>query len=69
MGTAISGDTVWPEWEMRGTRRDGSEHHMRGVVIFGTDDNLIRWARFYVEPVDMTRNTVDDAVRERVVPG
>src|SRR5215207_10378299 len=29
------GDTEWSEWEMRGTRRDGSLHHMRGVLIFG----------------------------------
>jgi ketosteroid isomerase-like protein len=32
---AVDGDTVWSEWEMRGTRRDGTEHLMRGVVIFG----------------------------------
>ncbi|MEO6877081.1 MAG: nuclear transport factor 2 family protein [Gemmatimonadaceae bacterium] len=28
---AVSGDTVWSEWEMRGTRRDGAAHLMRGV--------------------------------------
>src|SRR6266566_2433582 len=32
---AIDDDTVWTEWEMTGTRRDGTAHHMRGVVVFG----------------------------------
>ena len=32
---AVDGDTVWTEWEHRGTRPDGSRHLMRGVVIFG----------------------------------
>ncbi|MDP9226828.1 MAG: nuclear transport factor 2 family protein, partial [Actinomycetota bacterium] len=29
--------SVWSEWEMRGTRRDGSPHLMAGVVIFGVE--------------------------------
>ncbi len=29
--------TAWSEWEMRGTRRDGSPHLLRGVVIFGVE--------------------------------
>lgn len=33
--TAIDGEVVWTEWEMTGTRRDGTEHCTRGVVIFG----------------------------------
>ena len=39
---AIEGDTAWTEWEIQGTRRDGSAHHMRGVVVFGVRlfDNL-----------------------------
>src|SRR5437660_3297382 len=49
---AIDGDTAWTEWEMTGTRRDGSGHHMRGVVVFGVRDGLASWARFYLEPVD-----------------
>src|SRR5438105_11678170 len=31
---AADGDNIWSEWEMSGTRRDGSPHLMRGVVIF-----------------------------------
>jgi SnoaL-like domain len=29
---AVDGDTVWTEWEMSGTRRDGAAFLMRGVV-------------------------------------
>src|ERR1700684_533053 len=44
----IEGDTAWTEWEMQGTRRDGSAHHMRGVVVFGVRDGMAEWARFYL---------------------
>jgi len=64
---AIDGDVVWTEWEMTGTHRDGTAHCMRGVVIFGVADGVARWARFYLEPVDLSGGTVDDAVRENVV--
>jgi ketosteroid isomerase-like protein len=66
---AIDGDTAWTEWEMTGTRRDGSGHHMRGVVVFGVRAGLASWARFYLEPVDDGVATVDDAVRDQVVRG
>jgi len=65
--TAVDGETVWTEWEMTGTRRDGSAHQMRGIVLFGVREGVARWARFYLEPVDLTGGTVDDAVREQVV--
>ena len=65
--SAIHDDAVWTEWEMSGKRRDGSAHRMRGVILFGVIDNLIRWARFYLEPVDVDESTVDDAVRRQVV--
>src|ERR1700682_4496789 len=32
---AIDGDTAWTEWEMIGTRGDGTAHHLRGVVVLG----------------------------------
>ena len=65
--TAIDDDAVWSEWKMTGTRRDGSPHCMRGVVIFGVRDGVAEWARFYLEPVDTSPGTVDDAVDEQVV--
>jgi ketosteroid isomerase-like protein len=64
--TAVDGDVVWTEWEMMGTRRDGSAHRMRGVVIFSVGDGVAQWARFYLEPVDPSGSTVDDAVRKQV---
>jgi ketosteroid isomerase-like protein len=65
--SALEGDTVWTEWEMRGTRRDGTVHWMRGVILFGVSADVIHWARFYLEPVDERDLSVDDAVREQVV--
>jgi ketosteroid isomerase-like protein len=67
--TAVDGETVWTEWEMTGTRRDGSAHQMRGIVLFGVREGVAQWARFYLEPVDLTGGTVNDAVREQVVRG
>jgi SnoaL-like polyketide cyclase. len=60
-------ETVWSEWEMRGTRRDGSPHLMRGVVIFGVDQGEATWARFYLEPVQEGGGDVDEAIRRTVV--
>jgi len=65
--SAVDGDVVWTEWVMRGTRRDGSAHRMAGVIVFGVDGGLIRWARFYLERVDEGEATVDEARREQVV--
>jgi ketosteroid isomerase-like protein len=64
---AAEGDTVWSEWEMHGTRADGSAHLMRGVIIFGVSDARASWARFYLEPVDEDTGDVDDAVQRQVV--
>jgi ketosteroid isomerase-like protein len=66
---SVDGDTAWTEWEMTGTRKDGTAHHLRGVIVFGVHNDLARWARFYLEPVDADTRTVDDAVREQVVRG
>jgi ketosteroid isomerase-like protein len=65
---AGSDDDVWSEWEMRGTRRDGSEHLMRGVIIFGVREGCATWARFYLEPVEEGVGDVNDAVRRAVAP-
>ncbi len=66
--SAVDGHTVWTEWEMRGTRRDGMEHLMRGVVIFGVDNGRAAWARFYLEPVEAGGGDVNAAVRRAVAP-
>jgi hypothetical protein len=64
--TSAQDDVVWSEWEQRGTRRDGTPHLMRGVIIFGIEDDAITWARFYLEPVQHEGGNVDDAVRAQV---
>lgn len=64
--TVAQDDTVWIEWEMRGTRRDGTRHLMRGVSIFGDVDGKFAWVRFYLEPVEQGGADVDAAVRQPV---
>ena len=65
--STADGDTIWSEWEMRGTRPDGSPHLMRGVIIFDVHDGQARAARFYLEPVDDDAGNVDEAVQRQVV--
>lgn len=62
----IDGDTEWSEWEMRGTRRDGTTHHMRGVILFTVRDGRAASARFYLEPVDVEGIDVNEAVHQAV---
>lgn len=63
---AVNGSEIWSEWEMSGTRIDGTPHLMRGVIIFGLHEDRAGSARFYLEPVDEERVTPDDAVRHQV---
>lgn len=59
----------WTEWEIRGTRTDGSPHLMRGVMIvtIGSEpDAAIRANRFYLEPVDAPTTLHNDAVVEEL---
>jgi ketosteroid isomerase-like protein len=62
LACAVDGDTVWSEWQMSGTRLDGASHEMRGVIIFDVSGELVRAARFYLEPLERESGTVDDAV-------
>jgi ketosteroid isomerase-like protein len=63
---AVDGDSVWSEWEMAGTRRDGTAHRMRGVIVFGLEGGRAASARFYLEPVDDDASTIDQAVARQV---
>lgn len=67
--SVIDGETVWSEWEHRGTRGDGSAHLMRGVIIFGIASDVISWARFYLEPVEESGGGIDATVKGQVVRG
>jgi ketosteroid isomerase-like protein len=64
--SAVQGDVVWSEWEMRGSRRDGAHHLMRGVIIFGVHGGQAAWARFFLEPVDSDDDDATAAVRQIV---
>jgi hypothetical protein len=66
VATASGPGVEWSEWEMRGTRRDGSPHLMRGVMVFETDGEVARRCRFFVEPVDPSTEGVDVAVARHV---
>ena len=61
--SVIDGDALWTEWDIAGSRTDGSAFLMRGVVIFGVTDNAITSARFYLEPVEQTSGDVDAHTR------
>lgn len=56
------GPRLWTEWEMRGTRRDGVPHLMRGVMVFTVRDGLATHLRFFLEPVDDATVDMDQAV-------
>jgi ketosteroid isomerase-like protein len=58
------GDLVWSEWEMQGTRLDGAQHLMRGVMLFTVQDDRASAVRFYLELVDQADVDTDQAVRE-----
>ena len=64
--TSVDSGSAWTEWEMRGTRRDGAPHLMRGVSIFGVGDDQFTSVRFYLEPVELGGAGVDAAVRQAV---
>jgi ketosteroid isomerase-like protein len=66
LGSSVDGSSAWTEWEMRGTRRDGAAHLMRGVSIFGVGDDHFTSVRFYLEPVEEGGPSVDAAVRMAV---
>jgi len=66
LAVTVDGGTVWSEWVMAGTRRDGAAHEMRGVIIFAVAGGLLCSARFYLEPVEHASGTVEDAVRAAV---
>lgn len=66
VAAAVDGATVWSEWVMSGTRRDGTAHEMRGVNVFEVEGDRVRSARFYLEPVEHTSGTVDKAIRDTI---
>lgn len=65
--------TVWAEWAWSGTRADDGGHvRLCGVTVLGTgvaeagQEEVVRWARFYMEPVTDDRTGVTEALRRTV---
>ena len=61
--SAVTGDTVWSEWDWYGTRKDGSPLEMRGIVLMGVQKGQIDWARLYMELVERDGPGIREAVR------
>ena len=49
---------VWGEWHWNATGLN-----MAGVIILGVKDDLIVWARLYMEPVEENGQGIDEAMR------
>lgn len=64
--SAVTAESVWAEMEMSGTRRDGAQHLMRGVNIFGVVDGRAAWSRFYMEVVQRGGPDINAAVSAQV---
>jgi ketosteroid isomerase-like protein len=64
--SCCDGEVVWSEWEMAGTRPDGTALQMAGVIVFGVRDGRFSWARFYLEPVQAGGPEVNEALRQNV---
>ncbi|MET4639708.1 nuclear transport factor 2 family protein [Mycetocola sp. 2940] len=60
--SVVDGSVAWTEWELSGTRRDGTDHHMRGVMIFTAADGVLTSVRFYMEPVESADGDIDEAI-------
>lgn len=58
------GNRVWSEWRMWGTRADGAEHLLCGVMIFTVAGDRASAVRLYVEPVDPDDVDVDQAIAQ-----
>lgn len=67
-GTAVEGDTVWGEWRVYGTRRDGSILDLRGVAISRVQDGRIVSSRRYLAPLDVGDETTDEYFRRLLDP-
>ena len=61
---AVNKDTVWAEWEWRGTRKDNSKLFMRGIMIMGIQEGRINWGRLDVEPVEVNGKGIEAAMEE-----
>ena len=68
--SAVAGDTVWSEWEMSGTRRDGTAHLMRGTPsdLAIHPGRVVRPKRRVSRSCRQLRSAPDDPARARLRP-
>jgi hypothetical protein len=45
----IAGDMSWSEWYWQGKHINSTEFNLRGVAVVGLKENMIVWARLYME--------------------
>lgn len=64
--SSTHGEAVWAEWEWQGTKTDGSQVLMRGVTIFGVEEDRLGWGRLYMEPIETAGAGIDAAVQSVV---
>jgi ketosteroid isomerase-like protein len=64
VGVTAAGETAWSEWRWEGTQSDGGRLDMAGVIVFGVRDDVVAWARLYVEPVEEAGAGIEAAVRD-----
>jgi ketosteroid isomerase-like protein len=50
-GAVVSGESVWMEWRLYGSRTNGTPFEFAGVNIFGVQDDRLIWGRIYTELV------------------
>jgi len=55
---STEGPVVWTEWRWSATNLQ-----MAGVTIMGIKEDLISWARLYMEPVEEAGQDIDEAMR------
>jgi len=54
------GNTIWSEWRAYGTARSGAMLELRGVIIFGVQNDQVAWSRMYLEPVEQEGLTLEE---------
>ena len=63
------GNRIWSEWRAYGTARSGAMLELRGVIIFGIEDDKVAWSRMYMEPVEQGLSLADMAGVASQPPG
>ena len=60
---AVEGNTAWQEIRWSGHKADGGAFEVRGVIISGTRESHVTWARLYLEPVEHSGETLEAALQ------